>query len=369
MRVLHIYKTYLTDSFGGVEQVIYQLCRKTKPLGVTNKILSLSLNPNPKILMREEGEVHRFPVNFEISSSSFSLSAVNGFRHLTKWADIIHYHFPWPFADMMHLLVSPKTPSILTYHADIVRQKILLQFYRPLMHFFLGKMDTIVASSPNYLITSPVLQTYQDKTRVIAFGLDQKSYPIPDNDTLEYWKTYFQGKKFFLFVGVLRYYKGLHILLDAIRNANFLVVIVGAGPMEQALKQQAQNLGIRNVCFLGKLEEEDKTALLMLCHAFVLPSHLRTEAFGMSLLESAMFGKPMVTAEINTGSSFINVHNETGLIVPPNDSQALNKALEYLYENDDIAFSMGAKAKIRYDTMFTADKMAERYTALYEELL
>ena len=79
--------------------------------------------------------------------------------------------------------------------------------------------------------------------------------------------------------------------------------------------------------FLGAIPDEDKVALLTLCYGVVFPSHLRAEAFGVSLLEGAMFGKPMISSEIGTGTSHVNVGGVTGLVVPPGDSAALRAAL------------------------------------------
>ena len=74
---------------------------------------------------------------------------------------------------------------------------------------------------------------------------------------------------------------------------------------------------------MGYLLEDDKVALINLCYAVVFPSHLRSEAFGISLLEGAMYGKPLISSEIGTGTSHINIDGETGLVVPPNDPVAL----------------------------------------------
>lgn len=94
--------------------------------------------------------------------------------------------------------------------------------------------------------------------------------------------------KVFLFVGVLRYYKDLHILLEAAQWMECLIVIVGAGPIEAELKAQAQSIGLCNFHLLGHLPDEDKVALLTLCYGVLFPSHLRSEAFGISLLEGGM---------------------------------------------------------------------------------
>ncbi len=187
-------------------------------------------------------------------------------------------------------------------------------------------MSRIVASSPNYLATSNVLKKNAHKVVVIPYGLDKATYPQPTPEKLAFWRAQL-GQKFFLFVGVLRYYKGLHILLEAAQGTPYPVVIVGAGPVEQELKAQAAQLGLSNVTFLGQLSDVDKVALLMLCYGVVFPSHLRSEAFGISLLEGAMYGKPMISSEIGTGTTFVNIGNETGLVVPPSDPAALRQAM------------------------------------------
>jgi rhamnosyl/mannosyltransferase len=146
-------------------------------------------------------------------------------------------------------------------------------------------------------------------------------------------------------------------------------VIVGAGPIEAELRAHAAQIGSTNIHFLGALSDSDKVALLELSYAVLFPSHLRSEAFGISLLEGAMFGKPMVSSEIGTGTSYINVHGETGLVVPPDDPNLLREALRTLYENPELAYEMGRRAYFRYRTYFTADQMADRYIDLYNELL
>jgi rhamnosyl/mannosyltransferase len=146
------------------------------------------------------------------------------------------------------------------------------------------------------------------------------------------------------------------------------VVIVGAGPEEQALKEHAQRLGLTHVHFIGAVDEDDKAALLELSYAMVFPSHLRSEAFGISLLEGAMYGKPMISSEIGTGTTYINIDNETGLVVPPDDPAALGAAMRTLWENQEQAAEMGRRAEARYWELFTAETMAKNYHALYLEL-
>lgn len=368
MRVLHFYKTYLPDSMGGIEQVIFQLCDSSDRLGIDNTVLTLSNDPAPGPISIRQHKVHQARMDFQLASTGFSYSVFKKFRELAAEADVINYHFPWPFMDLVHFCSALKKPYVVTYHSDIVRQRHLLKLYRPLMRRFLNGADRIVAASPNYVHTSDVLKEYRDKTQIITYGLNKASYPQRDAERIAQWKAKL-GKRFFLFVGVMRYYKGLHILLDALKGVDYPVVIVGAGPLEKELHAQAQALGLRNLHFLGRLGDEDKVALLELSYAIVFPSHLRSEAFGISLLEGAMYGKPMISSEIGTGTSYINIHNETGLVVPPSNPEAFREAMRTLWDNPAQAREMGIRAEERYRQLFTSEEMGRKWLQLYEALL
>ncbi|AZC92722.1 glycosyltransferase family 4 protein [Pseudomonas chlororaphis subsp. piscium] len=368
MRVLHFYKTYLPDSIGGTEQVIFQLCESGAHYGIDGQVLTLSADPSPGAQKVGQHEVHQAKLDFQFASTGFSYSVFKQFREMAAEADVVNYHFPWPFMDLVHFMSGMNKPCVATYHSDIIRQRHLLKLYRPLMNRFLGSVDRIVAASPNYLRTSDVLQQFPDKTRVIPYGLNKAGYPQPDSERMAQWRQRL-GERFFLFVGVMRYYKGLHILLDALKDVDYPVVIVGAGPLEAELHAQAAALGLRNLHFLGRLGDEDKVALLQLSYAIVFPSHLRSEAFGISLLEGAMYGKPMISSEIGTGTSYINIHGETGLVVPPSDPLAFRAAMRQLWDNPEQAAQMGLKAEARYRQLFTADEMGRRWSELYQELL
>jgi len=368
MRVLHFFKTSFPETMGGTEQVINQIARGAAKLGVQTDVLSLSRTKAPVPVEINGYQVHRTHLDLQIASTGFSFSAILKFAEIAKKADVIHYHFPWPFMDFVHFATRVKKPTVVTYHSDIIRQKTLLKIYRPLKQRFLASMDSIVATSPNYLATSHVLSKFKHKTCVIPIGLDKSTYPVPSPERLAYWRERL-APKFFLFVGVLRYYKGLHILLEAARGTDFPIFIVGAGPIEEELRAQALQLNLSNVHFLGFLPDEDKVALLMLCYGVLFPSHLRSEAFGISLLEGAMYGKPLISSEIGTGTTYVNIPGETGLVVPPSDPVALRQAMRFLWDHPDKALEMGLKAEARYWQYFTADQMARSYVNLYQTLV
>ncbi|HFU1237367.1 TPA: glycosyltransferase family 4 protein [Citrobacter braakii] len=368
LKVLHFYKTYYPDTFGGIEQVIYQLSESGSEFEIESTVLSLSRRGDIDDQTIGTQRVFYVKTNFEIASTPFSLSCIKKFKELAKKADIIHYHYPFPFMDMLHFLCRINKPTVVSYHSDIVKQKFISQLYSPLMNRFLSSVDCIVAASPNYVKTSPVLQRFEDKVKVIPYGLNEKSYPTIKDERLTYWKEKL-GESFFLFIGAFRYYKGLHTLLDAVHTTSLPLVIVGGGGIESEIRAKAKVLNLNNVHFVGSLPDEDKAALLKLCYAIVFPSHLRSEAFGITLLEGAMYGKPLISCEIGTGTTYINIHNETGIVIPPDDFISLRHAMEDLYNNHQLAARYGMNAYTRFKEIFTSRKMSQDYATLYRSLI
>lgn len=379
MRVLHVFKWYYCDSKGGTEKVIQQLVASSLSMGVKSSVLCIAgdgygepLRPFSFAATSSKGEqgenICRCAPTLSFDSIILSARMCYEFAQLARNHDLIHYHFPFPQQDMMHLLMRPRCPSLVTYHSDIVRQRFLSIMYTPMMNAFLSRVDAVVASSENYLASSPVLQRFRKKTVVIPYGLDEKSYPDPSLERQGLWRNKV-GEDFFLFVGALRYYKGLDILLHAAAMTTRKFVLVGSGFRENELRAKVREQRLDNVHFVGQVSEEDKVALFKLCRAVVFPSHLRSEAFGITLLEGAMFGKPLISAEIGTGTSYINRDGHTGLVIPANDSQALCDAVERLATDRELSERFGRNARARYRELFTAEKYAKSYTALYEKLV
>jgi len=368
LRILHAYRTYFPHTQGGLEEVIRQICLNAQPLGAESRVLALSPpSAHKRVIRRAEGRVYLAKRSLEIASCTMSWSALGYFRKLVEWADVIHYHHPWPFADFLHFVTRVKKPTVLTYHSDIVRQKVLGMLYSPFMKRFLADVDRIVCTSENYFATSDVLSRFSEKVEVIPIGVNERSNPQPDEPTLQRVASRY-GRDFFLFVGVLRYYKGLHILLDAIKNAPYRVIIVGSGPTEQELKKQAETLRLNNVVFTGYLPDVEKISLFQLCRGVVFPSYMRSEAFGVTLLEGAIYGKPLISTEVGSGTSHVNVDGLTGVVVPPGSPRALREAMDQLHYRPDVARLMGKRARERYEQLFTGQLMGRRYFDLYTEL-
>lgn len=373
MKVLHIYRTYYPDPPGGLQEAIRQIAAGCKSLGAESTVYTLSPTPIPDEFERPEARVRRAKSWYAPASCDLGgPRAYRLFRECVDWADVLHFHYPWPFADVLNLAVCSSKPKVMTYHSDVVKQKVLGKLYSPLMRHTISDMDAVVATSPTYARTSPVLARHVDAQRLHVIPLCmgdvlEESVSRSESDILD--RLNLRGKRFVLSLGVLRYYKGLHVLLEAARELRGTVVLAGSGPEEARLRQQAKALGLQNVVFAGMVSEVDKHALLRHCTLLALPSHLRSEAFGMVLLEAAMYSRPLVSCEIGTGTSYNNLDGETGFVVPPENPQALARAINTLLDQPDLAMRLGAAARLRYETHFTPRVMSSAYMALYHKVL
>lgn len=370
MKILHVYRTYFPDTQGGLEEVIRVLARGMQEQGVDVVVLY----PSRRVRRVEESlvdgvRVCRVPELFELASCNVFVRGIGAFRRWAAWADVVHYHFPWPFADVLHLVfaVGIKSKTVITYHSDVVRQKYMGRLYAPLMRRFLRAADVVVATSENYVRSSQELQRLNVAPTVIPIGIDDSRLANPDLEQVDKWRSRV-GSGFFLFIGVLRYYKGLDVLLRAAAGTSLQVVIAGDGPEGARLRSLASSLGLMNVRFLGRISDRDKWALLSLARAFVMPSNQRSEAYGVALLEAMCFGLPLISTDIETGTSFVNVNGETGLWVPPNDSVRLREAMVKLQHDEVLCRSMGAAARLRVANVLNARSMIAAYLALYRAL-
>lgn len=369
IKVLHFYKCAYPESIGGIEKFINDLCKSGVTFGIQNTVMAFSRkNKNIKKINIASYKVILIPENFSIFSTSFSFSAFKKFKELVSKADIIHYHFPYPFSDILHFFCRVKKPSIMTYHSDIVRQKRLMFLYRLLMNHFLNSVNHIVATSPNYLFTSEVLKRFSNKVSVIPIGLNFADYPSINKEIHSLYREKLP-KNFFLYIGYFRYYKGLKIALNAVKNSDINLVLAGDGEIKKYLLREINKENMKNVILLGQVSEEEKVSLLNLCKGFIFPSHLRSEAFGISLLEAAFFGKPMISCDIGTGTSFVNVHNLTGLVVKPNSPIKLRNAMQYILDHKEVSEKMGEEAKIRAKKIFNLQNTVESYNKVYKNLI
>ena len=373
IKVLHVYRTYFPDLPGGVQEAIRQIATATEVFDVESRIFVLSPTPSPQKIDRPEGRVTRSrswaaPASCDIGG----YDALKSFREEVDWADVIQYHFPWPFADVLHFMGRVRKPAVMTYHSDIVRQRMLGSFYAPLMKRMLGSMNAVVATSPTYALTSTVLTSCvsPERLKTIPLGIaDYRDCLIDVRFECELLdRCSVRDKPFVLALGAMRYYKGFHTLVEAALTINAPIVIAGSGPEEQSLKKLAAEKGATNVIFVGQVSDKEKISLLRNCNVFALPSHLRSEAFGMVLVEASMFGKPMVSCEIGSGTSYVNKNGETGFVVHPESPSHFSDAVNSLLSNRSLEVKMGLAARKRYEQIFSNVALGRAYSTLYREV-
>ncbi len=287
-------------------------------------------------------------------------------------ADIIVLHEPNPMALLAYFLARPRGRLIVWYHSDVIRPSWRYRlFYRPFLRFALSRAVRIVVSSPALGASAPELQDFQAKCSVIPFGVEARS---PDalgaivQRAGEIRRD--AGQSIVLFVGRLVAYKGVGVLLEALKGLNAVALIVGEGPLRGRLEEQARELDVSaHVRFLGSVDDDELAALYRACHVFVLPSVTRQEAFGVVQLEAMAAGRPVVSTDLGTGVGWVNRDGETGYVVPPRDPRALREALARLLADANLQKSMGDAAAKRIRAEFTLERMIDDTLSLYREVV
>ena len=365
MRILHIYKDYY-PVMGGMENHIRALAEEQARRGLDVSVLATSLTKETSVGEMNGVRVIRAGRFATVASTPLSIRLP---RLLARERpDIAHLHFPYPVGELSQLFFGKAGKIVLTYHSDVVRQKKILTFYKPFLRRVLAMADRIVATSDRYVRSSPYLASVERKCRVIPLGIDPAPFVNADPDRAGRIRKE-HGAPLLLFVGRLRYYKGLQYLLEAMKGIEARLLVAGSGPMEAEWKRIADSPGVRGkVIFLGEVEDDELPSLYHACDLFVLPASERSEAFGLVQVEAMMCGKPVVSTELGTGTSFVNMHNETGFVVPPRDAKALEEAAGKLLADGEMRGRMGDVARKRAIREFSLTTMADRTIDLYREL-
>lgn len=362
VKILHIYKDYF-PVVGGMENHIRLLAEAQAARGHDVTVLVTSLNGTSHIEQINGVRVIYAARLWHFSSAPFSIEMFQRVSQLET--DITHLHSPYPYGEMANYFFGHNRATILTYQSDIVRQRITGPLYTPMLHRVLACVNTIIATSPNYIETSRILSRWKSKCVVVPLGL-----PPPPPHSPKKTKTTAGGGEL-LFVGRLRYYKGLNYLLEAMP---FLpgahLTIVGIGPKEIEWKKLANDLKLgERVSWVGEVSDADLPNYYAGCDVFVLPCSERSEAFGAVQLEAMAAGKPLVSCDVQTGVAWVNQNEITGLVVPPKNPMALAAAITRLLDDAALREGMGEAGRERFEAEFTAEKMVDRLMEVYKRAL
>jgi rhamnosyl/mannosyltransferase len=372
MRVLQVNKFY-HPTVGGIEQVVRTLAEGLRDRGHATRVLAATERGRGR---RER--VADVPVT-RVTSLGTALSVPLAptfplrLRSLAREADIVHYHLPNPLAVVGHLSAVPDaTPTVVTYHSDIVRQSRALALYRPLLERCLADVDRIVTTSPRLRDNSRFLAPHRENCEVVPLSVPPGSADsggsIDSGDPVDPGVDLPDDRPVVLTVGRLTYYKGVEYLVDAMAGVDATLVVVGDGDRRAALERQAADLGV-DARFLGAVDDATLATCYERADVFVLPSVEPSEAFGIVQLEAMAHGLPVVNTDLPTGVPWVSRGGETGLTVPPRDADALAAAVERLCADPDLRARLGANGRERVRTRFSRERLLDDTLAVYESLL
>lgn len=365
MKVLHVYKDYY-PVLGGIENHLKLLAERQVQRGLEVQVLVTNLTF--KTTFEEIGSVRAVKAGrlATVASTPLSLSLPLWLGRLE--ADIVHLHFPYPLGELSYLLRGGGRKAVVTYHSDVVRQRALLKLYQPFLWRFLEKVRRIIATSPPYIQSSPYLSPFAHKCAVIPYGIDLTLFRSLDDERTEALRGRY-GSPLILFVGQLRYYKGLGYLIEAMQGIQAKLLVIGQGPMEREWRALSERLGVADkVLFLGQVTSEELVRHYTASELLVLPSCQRSEAFGIVQLEAMACGRPVVSTELGTGTSYANLDGQTGLVVPPGEPAALREAIDNLLRDEALRRRLGERARERVRREFSAQMMVDKVIALYQTL-
>ena len=355
MKVLHVFKDYYPPTVGGIELHINDIVHSME--GVEFEVLTSARSRRHVEDMDGAVRVVRTPEYARPTSTPVTPAWIGHLRRTD--ADLVHFHVPNPFGELAVLASRTPAPIVASYHSDIVGRRWALPFYLPLQRRMLAKARAIIVGSPPMRRAAQVAP-FIDQTVIVPYGIDPEPWrPRPSGaDAIRDRHE----PPIVVCLGRLAYYKGLDVLLQAMRGIEGTLILVGSGPLRPNLEAQARG---SRVVFAGEVKQEDRAAYLHAADVFVLASTMRAEAFGIAMLQAMACGTPVVSTELGTGTSWLNVDGETGLVVPPNDAAALAAALRSLLGDPPRARDMGQAAMRRVSEKFTKHAMIEVLTQVY----
>jgi len=296
-------------------------------------------------------------------------------RRLASRYDIVHIHLPDPLSVISCLLLPSSIPLVATWHSDVIRQKRMLRAYQPFVDRLLRRLKFLIAPTPRHFETSTQLYACDEsRRRVIPFGVEEERLRVTPaiQSLINQWREKAGGKKLLFAVGRHVYYKGFEYLVQALQSvdSDVMLVLAGSGPLTETYRSIARRLGVEDRIVLpGRISDDELVALMHACDIFCMPSVERSEAFGLVQLDAMACGKPVICCELNNGVTYVNLHERSGLVVPPKDFQALAAAINRLVRDDALRTRLGIWGQNRILKDFRHDVMVRETLNLYREVI
>ena len=363
MHVLHVGKFYPPEYLGGLESVVVGINDELVRRGVEVTAVVAAVQGRGGVDFHRGVKVVRAATLATVLSQPISPALTHAVR--SAEGDVLHLHHPNPLGDLA--ILGDRRPLVITQHSDIVRQVALRPLYGPLLRRAFAKARGVAIGSEQLLRTSQELRGFEAKVRVIPFGIETTRFATTPAVLARAaaLRAEWGGRPAVLGVGRLVGYKGFDVLLQAARDLDAAVVLIGTGPEEARLRALAGP----GVIFAGRVSDEDLIAHYHAAEIFCLPSVTIAEAFGMVLLEAMACGKPLVTTSLPTGVSAVNRDGTTGLVVPPGNVGALREALAALLKDEARRRAMGDAARTVQVAEYGSELMGDRYLKMYTDAL
>ena len=275
--------------------------------------------------------------------------------------DILHFHEPFvPFLSPT-VLDASETVNIATFHA--------FGGFSP--SYWIGSKVTgrLAARLHGRIAVSGAARHFINRYfpgeyRIIPNGVDLNRFA-----SAEPFEELRDGTLNILFVGRFEERKGLIHLLKAYhrlrkRKVDARLLVVGAGPKEREYRRYVGLRGIRDVEFLGRVDDADKVRYFASADIYCAPN-TGQESFGIVLLEAMAAGVPIVASDIH-GFKRVVERNVQGILVEPRNPRALAAALYALARDPDLRDEMGEAGRQRAPE-FTWDRVTERIIDYYYE--
>lgn len=349
--VLHIFKIYYPDLFGGTLTAIRDICASLTDT-FASAVLTCSQSADRREIIVDDVPVER--VRSFGNVMSLPAAPAYPWRLWRKIAehDLLALHAPFPLADLVFALgFGRNRPLVVHWHADIVTHAGLRWFIEPLMRRTLRRAKAIIVSDRVLVDGTPLLREFEDKCHVVPFGIDTSVY---DWTKIEPHHVNDRGR-LVLACGRLVLYKGYDVLIRAAVDRQFEVWIIGEGAERPRLEQLIGELGLGDrIRLLGSVNDCERIKLMCLADVFVMPSITNAETFGLSQLEAMAAGRPVVNTALDTAVPRVARHGMEAITVPPGDAEKLGEAIDALISDPERRRRMGLSARTRAVSRYSA---------------
>ncbi len=368
-KILHI-SNYYPPHIGGIEDVCYSIVSAVPQY--EHKVICFHQKGQTEKDIIDGVEVIRCGVWKKLFSQSVSLFFYFELKKILREfsPDIIHFHTPNPLSSFyLKLLLPYRIKLIVHWHSDIVEQRLLHFFYRPVEEWLLCRADRILVTSPEYAPASKVLSPWRNKLQVLPNTVNSNKLQKQEGDEKEIAKikAFHDEKKIVFAFGRHVTYKGFRYLIEAapLISEDAVVVIAGQGPLTAGLKEIS---GAGYVYFPGRLDNDEVRQYLHASEVFAFPSITRNEAFGIALAEAMYCGLPAVTFNIpGSGVNWVCPDGKTGLEVENGNRILLADAINRLLKDDKLRRELGNNARKRVAEFFTIDAILKELIELYNK--